>query len=188
MNLRQKLEQYRPYNEQEDADRSVMLSLLAREEDILTRENSTAHFSASAWLVNPARDKVLMVYHNIYRSWSWTGGHADGESDLLSVAVREAREETGVNTIRVVSEDIFSIEIVTVEGHEKRGVYVPSHLHLNVTYLLEADEGERLRVKPDENSGVRWFPAEFVPEAVTEPWMIQRVYRKLMAKMEGEKK
>lgn len=70
MNLRQKLEQYRPFNEQEDADRSVMLSLLAREEDILMRENRTAHFSASSWLVNPARDKVLMVYHNIYRSWS----------------------------------------------------------------------------------------------------------------------
>ncbi len=188
MNLRQKLEQYRPFNEQEDADRSVMLSLLAREEDILMRENRTAHFSASSWLVNPARDKVLMVYHNIYRSWSWTGGHADGESDLLSVAIIEAREETVVNTLRVVSEDIFSVEIVTVEGHEKRGVYVPSHLHLNVTYLLEADEAEALRVKPDENSGVRWFPAELVPEVVTEPWMIQRVYRKLMAKMEGEKK
>lgn len=93
-----------------------------------------------------------------------------------------------MNTLRVVSEDIFSVEIVTVEGHEKRGVYVPSHLHLNVTYLLEADEAEALKVKPDENSGVRWFPAELVPEVVTEPWMIQRVYRKLMAKMEGEKK
>lgn len=188
MNLQQKLEQYRPYNEQEAADRAVMLSLLAGEQDLWTRENRTAHFSASSWLVNPAHDKVLMVYHNIYRSWSWTGGHADGEQDLLAVAVREAKEETGVDSIRIVSEDIFSVEIVTVEGHEKRGVYVPSHLHLNVTYLLEADEGERLRVKPDENSGVRWFPAKLVPEVVTEPWMTERVYRKLMAKMEGEKK
>ncbi len=55
-------------------------------------------------------------------------------------------EETGVTEIRVISEDIFSLEILTVDGHEKRGVYVPSHLHLNVTYLLEADEAEVLRI------------------------------------------
>ena len=96
--------------------------------------------TASSWLLNATHDKVLMIYHNIYHSWAWTGGHADGDRDLLAVAKREAMEETGVTEIRVISEDIFSLEILTVDGHEKRGVYVPSHLHLNVTYLLEADE------------------------------------------------
>ena len=141
--------------------------------------------TASSWLLNRTHDKVLMIYHNIYRSWSWTGGHADGDRDLLSVAKREAMEETGVSDIRAVSEDIFSLEILTVDGHEKKGVYVPSHLHLNVTYLLEADEEEVLRVKPDENSGVRWFALEEALAACTEPWMIERIYRKLNEKLGG---
>lgn len=183
MNLQHQLEQYHPYNEQEQRDRAVMLQLLATQPDIFTRENQVAHMTASSWLLNRSHDKVLMIYHNIYHSWSWTGGHADGETDLLAVAKREAMEETGVTDIRAVTEDIFSIEILTVDGHEKKGVYVPSHLHLNVTYLLEADEEEVLRVKPDENSGVRWFSLEVALDACTEPWMIERIYRKLNAKL-----
>ena len=140
MNLLEQLKMYQPYNEQEENDKDVMLSLLEKETDIFFRENKSAHFTASAWLVNKEHTKVLMIYHNIYNSWAWTGGHADGEQDLLSVAIKEAKEETGVEKILPVIKDIFSIEILTVDGHIKRGSYVPSHLHLNVTYLLEADE------------------------------------------------
>ena len=66
-----------------------------------------------------------------------------------------------------------------MNGHEKRGEYVPSHLHLNVTYLFEADDGLPLRVKPDENSGARWFAPEEAIAACTEPWMARRIYEKL---------
>lgn len=184
MDFKQQLTQYQPYNEQEERDKAVMLSLLDAKPDIYTRENPVAHMTASAWLLNKTHDKVLMIYHNIYHSWSWTGGHADGDRDLLAVAKREAEEETGVTDIKAVTEDIFSIEILTVDGHEKRGAYVPSHLHLNVTYLLEADEEEVLRVKPDENSGVKWFSLEGALKACTEPWMIERIYKKLNEKMQ----
>lgn len=183
MSLKEDLLAYQPFNEQEEKDREVMLALLDTQPDIFERKNRVAHFTASAWLVNQAHDKVLMIYHNIYHSWAWTGGHADGDRDLLAVAKREAMEETGVTEIRVISEDIFSLEILTVDGHEKRGVYVPSHLHLNVSYLLEADEEEVLRIKPDENSGVRWFSLEEALAACSEPWMIERVYKKLNAKV-----
>ena len=186
MNLKEQLAQYQPYNEQEERDKVVMLALLSSQPDIYTRKNQVAHMTASSWLLNKTHDKVLMIYHNIYHSWSWTGGHADGGMDLLAVAKREAAEETGVTDIQAVTEDIFSIEILTVDGHEKRGAYVPSHLHLNVTYLLEADEEEVLRVKPDENSGVKWFSLEEALEACTEPWMIERIYKKLNAKLAAE--
>ena len=73
---------------------------------------------------------------------------------------------------------IFSLECLTVDGHEKRGQYVPSHIHMNVTYLLGAMDHE-LRQKPDENSGVAWFTPEEALKASTEPWMVQRVYSKL---------
>ena len=124
-----------------------------------------------------------MAYHNIYDSWSWLGGHADGETDLLAVAIREVKEEAGISGVRSVSEGIFSLESLTVDGHVKRGKYVSSHLHLNVTYLLEADEHGQLRVKEDENSGVAWFALGDAVLASTEPWMRERIYMKLNAKM-----
>lgn len=186
MDLKKKLEAYKPYNEQEAYDKEIMLKQLEQEPDIFTRENQTAHFTASSWLVNREHTKALMIYHNIYNSWSWTGGHADGEKDLLAVAKREAMEETGVTNIKAVAEDIFSIEILTVNGHIKRGSYVPSHLHLNVTYLLEADEEEVLQIKPDENSGVKWFMLGEALEACTEPWMVKWIYTKLNKKLCGQ--
>lgn len=181
--LERSLQQYSPFNEQEETDRQRILNFLADGETPFDRTNETAHFTASAWIVNQDRTKVLMVYHNIYHSWSWTGGHADGETDLLAVALREAKEETGIRHIRPVSEEPFSVEILTVNGHEKRGKYVSSHLHYNVTYLLEAEEGDVLQVKPDENSGVAWFSPEEALEKCTEPWMVERVYQKLLGKL-----
>ena len=183
MDIIRQIEAYRPYNEQEARDRAAMLRALSAVERVFERESELMHMTASAWIVNAARERALMAYHNIYRSWSWLGGHADGEEDLLSVALREAREESGLVHVRPASEDIFSLEILTVDGHEKRGQYVHSHLHLNVTYLLEADEADELRDKPDENSGVKWFSLDDAVAASVEPWMQRRVYEKLNAKL-----
>lgn len=183
MSIRDDIARYAPFNEQEARDKAVILDFMDRHGDAFLRSNLTAHMTASAWVVNAARDRVLMVYHKIYDSWSWTGGHADGEEDLLSVAIREVREETGVQSVRPVSEEIYSLEILTVDGHEKRGEYVPSHLHLNVTYLLEADEHEALRICEAENSGVRWFTLDGALEASTEPWFVARIYKKLNEKL-----
>ncbi len=174
---------YTPYNEQEAADRRNILAFLNTFQNAFLRENEIAHMTASAWVVNPDRTKVLMVYHKIYDSWSWTGGHADGETDLLAVAVREVQEETGIRSPCAVSPEIFSLEILTVDGHEKRGQYVSSHLHLNVTYLLEADDTEKLVVCEEENRGVAWFSLDEALKASTEPWFVNRIYRKLNDKL-----
>jgi len=182
MKLRKLIENYVPRNEQEAADKEFMLGYMERFDDCLTRENKIAHFTASVWVINPQRTKVLMVYHNIYNSWSWTGGHADGEEDLAAVAMRELKEETGVEHARLVSDELFSLEVLTVDGHVKKGSYVSSHLHLNVTFLAEADEEDALRSKEDENSGVRWLTNEEAVTMPTEPWMVQRIYRKLIEK------
>ncbi len=183
MNLIDQIEAYVPWNGQEAADRELILLCLRGEKNIFTRENRLAHMTASAWIANADRTKVLMAYHNLYRSWSWLGGHADGESDLLAVALREAREESGLRGVRAITEKIFSLESLTVDGHMKRGAYVSSHLHLNVTYLLEAAENEALSIKPDENSGVQWFPLDDAVSASSEPWFREHVYRKLVDKL-----
>ena len=182
MCLLEQLERYEPYNEQEARDRALLLRALREEADVFTRENDRMHMTASAWVTNEAHDGVLMAYHNIYDSWAWLGGHADGEQDLLSVALREAREESGVAHVRPVSEEIYSLEILPVTQHVKRGKFVSAHLHLNLTYLLEADAHDALRCKPDENSGVRWFRPDEVCAAVSEPPM-RVIYQKLMDKL-----
>ena len=174
---------YTPFNEQEEMDRENILVFLFDNKDAFERSNETAHMTASAWVVNRDRSRVLMVYHKIYDSWSWTGGHADGETDLLSVALREVTEETGVKNVKPVSDEIFSLEILTVDGHEKRGRYVSSHLHMNVTYLLEADDGEALRICEGENKGVAWFSPDDALKASTEPWFVKRIYGKLNEKL-----
>lgn len=179
MKLIRQIEQYQPGNEQEERDKKLILHCLKYQENIFSRENTLVHMTASAWVVNKARTKVLMVYHNIYDSWSWMGGHADGEEDLLSVALREVQEESGIRKVHPVTEDIYSLEVLTVDGHVKHGAYVSSHLHLNVTYLLEASEKESLHMKPDENSGVAWFGLEEAVEASSEPWFRERIYPKL---------
>ena len=182
--LIEKIENYKPFNEQEERDKPLILDWIRNNENAFTRENTIAHITASAWVVNKDRSKVLMVYHNIYNSWSWLGGHADGETDLLSVALREVREEAGISNVHPVSEEIFSLEALTVDGHIKKGKYVSSHLHLNITYLVEADSDEALFVKPDENSGVAWFTPEEALRKSTEPWFVANVYSKLIKKAE----
>lgn len=183
MELLQQIENYKPWNEQEERDRALILHCLRNQKDIFCRENRLAHMTASAWVTNEDRTKVLMAYHNIYDSWSWLGGHADGERDLLAVALREVQEESGIRQVQAASREIYSLEVLTVDGHVKRGEYVSSHLHLNVTYLLEASEKEPLEMKPDENSGVAWFERESAVEKSSEPWFREHIYSKLNEKL-----
>jgi len=177
------LRAYRPYNIQEEKDKETILSFLERYDDAYERSNELAHMTASAWVVNPDKTKVLMAYHRIYDSWAWLGGHCDGNKDCLAVAIREVGEEAGVENVVPLSEDIFSLEVLSVDSHYKRGEYVPTHLHLNVTYLLQADEKEDLHIKEDENSNVSWFGLDEAIERSNEEWFKQNIYKKLNEKL-----
>lgn len=181
--LRKKIETYLPFNEQEEQDQRQFLGLLEHMPDLLTRENDVAHITVSAWIVNLDRTKVLMAYHNIYQSWAWLGGHADGNPDVRQVIRKEIEEESGLTDIRFLTDDIFSLESLTVDGHEKRGTYISSHLHLNLTFLLEADEHLPLRIKPDENSQIGWINISEIAEKSTEKWFVDKIYFKLCQKV-----
>lgn len=186
MNIKEELIKYIPYNEQEENDKRLMLEYIEKFEDVLTRKNELCHFTASNWIVNKERTKVLMIYHNIYKSWAWTGGHADGDNDLMQVALKEAREETGLKNLKVISDGIYSNEILTVNSHIKRGKFVSAHLHLDCCYLLEADENEELKIKEDENSGVKWIDIEKATEITNEEQM-RPIYQKLNEKLKNMK-
>ncbi len=183
MKLKEQIEEYKAYNQQERKDKEEMLRHICESEHILTRDNKNAHFTVSAWIVNPDRQKVLMAYHNIYQSWAWLGGHADGNGDLRQVILKEIEEESGLKDVKFLLDRIFSLEILTVAGHEKRGEYVSSHLHLNVTYLLEADTELPVRIKEDENSQIGWIHVNDIGKKSTEKWFVDRIYSKLRDKV-----
>ena len=133
------IEDYQPMGEQEIQDQKVMLDYIRLFDNILTRENAFAHMTSSPWIVNEDFTKVLLIYHRIYDSWGWCGGHCDGEEDLLEVAVKEGREETGLTSIRPLSKELMALDILPVPPHKKRGKFVSSHVHLNATFFCMAD-------------------------------------------------
>ena len=182
MDLKETIKNFVPSNEQEENDRELMLNYISIFDDVLTRKNKMCHFTVSAWITNSSRDKILMIYHNIYDSWSWIGGHCDGDDNLLNVALKEAKEETGLTDFKILDNNITSLEILTAEGHIKNEKYVSSHLHLNCTFLLEADENKELKIKEDENSGVKWFDINEVLRITREKKMIP-IYKKLNKKL-----
>lgn len=178
------IKNYVPFNEQEAIDKEVLLDALTID-NIFLRENKFMHMSASSWIVNKNYDKVLMIYHKIYDSWSWLGGHADGNENLLEVSCKELEEESGLKNYKLVSELPFSIEVLTVDGHIKKNRYVNSHLHLNVTYLFEVDEDETLITNELETKGIKWIPIDELENEVSEIWFMENIYKKLLSKMEA---
>ena len=183
MNWIEDIKNYKPYNEQEAKDKDLILKCINLHDDILTRENTIAHITSSGYIVNKSRTKVLMIYHNIYKSWAWTGGHADGDSDLLHVAIKEAKEETGLKNVTPVMTNILGLDVLNVNGHIKKGKYVSSHLHLSVAYLLEANEEDKLIVNEEETSGVKWLPINELDIHCNEPYIINTVYSKFNKKI-----
>ncbi|MCI8778169.1 MAG: NUDIX hydrolase [Bacilli bacterium] len=184
-NLKNAIETYIPINVQEENDKKIMLKYIDKFDDVLTRENSLFHFTTSAWIVNKDRTKVLMIYHRIFNSWSFIGGHADGNSNLLEVIKREIYEESGIDNIKLLDNDIFGLSIHIVKPHIKNNKYISSHLHYDIQYLFEALEEIEVKINPDENSDITWIDVDSLLDRVTEEHMIS-IYQKLINKVKNE--
>lgn len=174
------IQAYQPANAQEACDKERMLTLLQTDGDrLLTRDQDTAHFTSSAFVIDTSFDHCLMVYHNIYDSWSWSGGHLDGEIDPMATAIREAWEETGIQNLKPLSSDPIGLDILPVIGHLRKGQYVGAHLHLSLAYGFIGDRTAVLRVCPEENQKVGWIPISNLNDYCTEAHMLP-VYQKLI--------
>lgn len=182
MHFIEALRSYQPRCVQEESDQKLMLDMIAQfAEQLLFRNKAFAHMTGSGLILNSALTKVLLVHHHIYQTWSWTGGHADGNNDLLEVACQEAVEETGIKQAKPLTGQLDALDILPVYGHYKKGEYINAHLHLSAAYLLVADESQPLRVNEAENSAVRWCEADRLFAYSSEPHML-RIYAKLLEK------
>ena len=185
MNLRKKIEEFIPFNEQEEKDKIQFLEFIDSFDDTLTRDNIFGHFTASAFVVNKERNKMVVVYHIINDGWIYPGGHADGEEDLLKVAVREVEEETSLK-VKVLDDNIYAIDSAPVKGHIKRGKYVSAHLHLDVIFIMEADDKIPLKYKEDESKGVKWISfSEADNETMCD--FVRPIHRNLINKLNAKK-
>ena len=181
MTIKEQIENYKPVDEQEEKDKEYFLKFINTFEDTLTRNNVFGHFSSSAFVVNKERNKMLVVYHNIYDGWIFPGGHVDGESDLLSVAIREIEEETGLKT-KVLNNQIYSIQAISVPAHIKNNKYISTHTHFDVIYLLEADDTLPLTYREDESKGVKWLPFKESENNDIVPF-VKPIHKKLIKKL-----
>ena len=158
-NLKQLLKTYiqkYPY----EVNAIKMLNFFDNHDDCFEKDNLPGHFTGSAWVISPDKNKILMTHHKKLNMWLQLGGHADGEKDLKSVAIKEAKEESGFNNFSILSEEIFDLDIHKIEPMSEN----PEHLHYDVRFLLEADPNEQNIIISEESHDVKWIHLDDVLE------------------------
>ena len=173
---------YIPLDALEVSDQKLMLQLIDTKLNLYDRHTLPAHVTSSVFIMNPSKTKVLLGFHHIYQSWGWFGGHNDLEENCVTVALKEAHEETGLKGLTLYSEDVLSLDCVHVSGHFKKGVYVSDHLHLNVTYGLIADDAEILLHNEEEHQDIAWFDIDTFLDHIKEERM-KPIYQKILSRM-----
>lgn len=174
------LEKYAPFEPIDEMYASLFSSFAQSETKIFSRENVRAHITSSAVVVNEDFDAMLLMHHKKLNIWLQFGGHADGNSDLLSVAKKELEEESGIIDFHVYSEDIFDLEIHQIPQRKNE----PEHLHFDVRFLFVVDNDVSFKVNKDEALDIRWFSLDGVRNL--EKCWLDRVIRKVEAV--GDKK
>ena len=157
INLLNEIKNYKPFDDIEKIELVRFINFLENNTNIYSRENLTAHLTASSWIVNKDRSKVFLIHHNIYNCWAPLGGHADDDTNLSYVALKEAKEESGIQKIKPLDENILDIAVMPVIEHKKNDKTIPLHFHFDVRYLLEADENEKSKIAEREVSDGKWF-------------------------------
>jgi len=186
MNLEETIKSYCCLNDDEEIERLSFLQFINtfKKDELGLRTNLIGHLTSSAWVVNKSKTKAVMAHHNIYKNWSWLGGHADGDTDLLYVAKKEVEEESGLSKILVLNENPIDIAVINVNPHIKNNKLVPAHLHFNVTYLFEANEDDSLVYSPKESSGIKWMTNEEILNEPVEDFM-KEIYSRIIKKAES---
>ena len=147
------LNQYSPEIDVELTFKYQFLDFISKNENCFLRENLQGHLTASAFVLNKAKTKTLLLHHAKLNRWLQPGGHADGDSDLAAVALKETQEETGLKNLELIDYKIFDIDIHTIPQRKD----VPEHLHYDVRFLIIAQENEAFTVS-HESTALAWIP------------------------------
>ncbi|MEQ8925838.1 MAG: NUDIX hydrolase [Fulvivirga sp.] len=172
--LLEKINNYSPEDNDEQLFRANFLEFIHRNEDCFERSLLEGHITGSAWIVNQTYDKALLTHHRKLDKWLQLGGHADGETDIIKVAKKEAKEESGLRNLRLLSEDIFDIDIHTIP--KRKGI--PEHLHYDVRFLFQADDHDPLLIN-HESKALKWVPLKELNQLTDGNRSIMRMVEKI---------
>jgi 8-oxo-dGTP pyrophosphatase MutT (NUDIX family) len=170
-NLIKLLERYNPVGDEAVA-KAEMLKFIRANENCFDREFKIGHITGSSWLINKQGDKALLMHHAKLDKWLQLGGHADGESDILAVAIKEASEESGIKAIEPKSSDIFDIDIHKIPANKKD----KEHFHYDVRFLLQVTSEENIEVN-EESKELRWISKD-KKELPTNEMSVVRMFQK----------
>ena len=171
--LLQKLRSYRPIDAHEIEMRKRIIEFVETNSDCFERTLQTGHITASALIVNKQRTHTLLTHHHKLDKWLQLGGHSDGDTDTLNVALREAEEESGIKNIIAVSGNIFDVDVHDIPPRKGE----PEHFHYDIRFLFEADDSQHLTIT-SESKDLAWIPLKDIERYTTEESMI-RMVRKL---------
>jgi 8-oxo-dGTP pyrophosphatase MutT (NUDIX family) len=152
----------------EQAMTAAVLAFVEAQPACLERSCAPGHLTGSAWIVDRPRRRVLLTHHRKLDRWLQLGGHADGDADLLAVALREAQEESGLASIRVLSPELFDVDLHTIPARREE----PAHLHHDLRFLLEADGDEPLVISA-ESKDLAWVEIDRLAEYSTEESLLR---------------
>ncbi|WP_375580857.1 NUDIX hydrolase [Marivirga tractuosa] len=163
------IENYNPVSEKEEVFKEKMLKLYkSKGKKSFYRDNLEAHFTASAWIINPNSEEVLLLHHKKLNKWLQPGGHADGQTDLEKVAKKEAEEETALNNLQLITNKIFDIDIHIIP--ENKGI--PEHYHFDVRFAYFCTEIEKTQINSESNN-FHWIKLNSVETLTKEPSILR---------------
>lgn len=153
--LLEKLQRHRAIDERERASLERIMGFVGTHANCFDRSLSIGHITGSAWLLDLTGERALLTHHRKLGMWLQLGGHADGEADVLAVALREAREESGLTLIEPVHADVFDVDVHDIPARPGE----PAHVHYDVRFLLRTVEDTAVQVS-DESLDLAWVTVE----------------------------
>jgi 8-oxo-dGTP pyrophosphatase MutT (NUDIX family) len=161
---------HRPEDEREARALETIRAFVRREPQCFSRELAAGHVTGSAWVLDKERARVLLTHHRKLDLWLQLGGHADGDSNVARVALREAREESGLSSVVRVGDTIFDVDVHVIPARGRE----PAHYHYDIRYLFEADRREPLRIS-SESKDLAWIELARVASVATDSSVLRMV-------------
>lgn len=153
----EKLAAYRPIDAADGAARDRIVQFVESHPACFERSHNSGHLTGSAWLIDRAGSRVLLTHHAKLDKWLQLGGHCDGDSDVLRVALKEAEEESGLTDIVPVVDTIFDLDVHPIPGR----AYDPPHYHYDIRFIVQVTGGEEFVIS-DESHELRWLTPDEV--------------------------
>ena len=166
--LLKKLQEYSPSAPEERVFKDQMITFINEHPNCFDRSLEIGHITASCWLLNKDGSRALLMHHAKLDKWFQLGGHCDGESNVPMVALKEAREESGINGIELKSHDIFDIDIHLIPANKKE----KAHYHYDVRFLLQVMSDEQI-VRSSESKDLAWISKDLASLPTNNPSVVR---------------